>query len=468
MLKEYSKLFQRLMIAFDLVIAGGSFFLAYLLRGFYGGLFEIRYYFNLLPLLIIVLIYVYYVLGLYWSFRTRSVRELIVIIFKGSALAFLIFGSFLFLFKIESISRLLTFYTFLLSAIFISIEKIILVNLFRYFRDKGYNFRNILVVGMDERARNFIRSVNHHREWGLSIIGVVDKNNDVSDKELEGHPVIGGLNDVAHIIHMHAVDEVLFFVPSAWLDKIEGIIRVCEVEGVKVNVSVDFMYRKYCGIKLNKIHDFSLITFDRSTDKLGLLFVKQVIDVVIGALALVALLPVHAVIIILIKITSPGPVFFCQERYGLNGRRFKLIKFRTMTVDADRQKEALLDKNEMSGPVFKISNDPRITPLGRFLRKTSLDELPQLWNILKGEMSLVGPRPPIPLEVEQYDNWHRRRTRMRPGLTCLWQVSGRNNITDFNNWVKLDLEYIDKWSLWLDFKILFKTIPVVLFGIGAK
>jgi exopolysaccharide biosynthesis polyprenyl glycosylphosphotransferase len=184
-------------------------------------------------------------------------------------------------------------------------------------------------------------------------------------------------------------------------------------------------------------------------------------------LALVVLWPFLLIAAIAVKLTSKGPIFFRQTRSGVNGRKFVLYKFRTMVLGAEKKLKDLQAHNEMDGPVFKVKNDPRITPIGKFFRKFSIDELPQLWNVLKGEMSLVGPRPPIPDEVNQYDPWHRRRLSMRPGITCLWQVGGRNKIKKFDDWMKLDLEYIDNWSLALDFKILLKTIPAVLFSVGA-
>jgi len=180
------------------------------------------------------------------------------------------------------------------------------------------------------------------------------------------------------------------------------------------------------------------------------------------------LAPIFALVALVIKITSEGPVIFRQTRVGLNGRLFELYKFRSMRVDSEDQLEVLREQNEMEGPVFKIKDDPRVTPLGRFLRRHSLDELPQLWNVLRGDMSLVGPRPPIPGEVSMYERRDRRRLSMRPGLTCTWQVSGRNEIRDFDSWVRLDLEYIDNWSLSRDILLLLRTIPVVLFGYGAR
>jgi exopolysaccharide biosynthesis polyprenyl glycosylphosphotransferase len=190
-------------------------------------------------------------------------------------------------------------------------------------------------------------------------------------------------------------------------------------------------------------------------------------DIVIAGAGLIVLSPLFLLIAVAIKRTSPGPIFFRQLRCGLKGRTFILYKFRTMVLDAEERLSSLMARNEMKGPVFKITDDPRLTPIGRFLRSKSLDELPQLWNVLRGDMSLVGPRPPLPREVKDYEPWQRRRLSMKPGLTCLWQVSGRNKITDFANWVKLDSEYIDRWSLWLDVKILCRTVPAVVLGTGA-
>ncbi|NLF25519.1 MAG: exopolysaccharide biosynthesis polyprenyl glycosylphosphotransferase, partial [Deltaproteobacteria bacterium] len=195
---------------------------------------------------------------------------------------------------------------------------------------------------------------------------------------------------------------------------------------------------------------------------------KRVFDVVVSALLLVVCSPLFAVIALLVRITSPGPVFFVQKRVGLNGRLFNMYKFRSMHSTAESELEALKAQNEMSGPAFKLKNDPRVTALGRFLRRFSLDELPQLWNVFKGEMSLVGPRPPVPGEVNAYARRYRRRLSMRPGMTCTWQVSGRNEIKDFDSWVKLDLEYIDNWSFWQDIRLLLRTIPAVLSGVGAR
>jgi exopolysaccharide biosynthesis polyprenyl glycosylphosphotransferase len=193
---------------------------------------------------------------------------------------------------------------------------------------------------------------------------------------------------------------------------------------------------------------------------------KRLFDITVSFLVLFLLSPVFLAVAAAIKLDSPGPVFFRQRRVGLQGRTFDIFKLRSMYLDAEARLESLRTHNEMSGPVFKMKNDPRITRVGRFLRRTSLDEFPQFWNVLRGEMSVVGPRPPLPSEVRQYKRWQRRRLSVKPGITCIWQISGRNNI-DFDRWMELDLEYIDQWSLWTDFQICLKTIPAVLGTRGA-
>jgi exopolysaccharide biosynthesis polyprenyl glycosylphosphotransferase len=249
---------------------------------------------------------------------------------------------------------------------------------------------------------------------------------------------------------------------------VEKLVVFCETEGIRVQYALDLFDLKFAKAKQTDLNGFMLLTLERSPIKIGHLLIKRVFDVIFSGLLLLILLTLYVSIAIAVKVTSKGPVFFKQTRSGLNGRKFTLYKFRTMVVNAESLLSKLKTGNEMTGPVFKMKDDPRITPLGRYLRKFSLDELPQLWNVFKGEMSLVGPRPPLPDEVKAYDSWQRRRLCMRPGITCLWQVQGRNNITDFNEWARLDLEYIDNWSIWKDFGILFQTIPVVVFGVGAK
>jgi len=220
-------------------------------------------------------------------------------------------------------------------------------------------------------------------------------------------------------------------------------------------------------IEIEELDGIPFLTFTTTPSNETQLAFKRLLDIGVSLSLLGIAAPVITLVALMIKITSPGSVFFKQKRLGLNGRKFTLYKFRTMIEDAHERRGEVEHLNEMTGPVFKSKSDPRVTPVGRILRRFSLDELPQLWNVLKGDMSLVGPRPPIPEEVESYHRWHRRRLSMKPGLTCLWQISGRNNI-DFDHWMQLDLQYIDNWSPSLDFKILLRTIPAVLSGRGAS
>jgi exopolysaccharide biosynthesis polyprenyl glycosylphosphotransferase len=277
------------------------------------------------------------------------------------------------------------------------------------------------------------------------------------------------VHDFVESLHRHTPERVLFVGSHGELGRLQEYIGACETEGVEAWLSADFMQTAIARPDFDHFGARPMLVFRTAPSVSWALFLKHLIDRVVALTLLVAFSWLFAFIAIAIRLTSKGPVIFRQSRGGKNGRPFFMFKFRTMRTDAEMQREELQKFNVMSGPVFKVENDPRITTVGRFLRKTSLDELPQLWNVLKGDMSLVGPRPLPMYEVERIEaTAHRRRLSMKPGITCLWQVSGRNNVTSFDHWVALDLEYIDNWSPLLDLRILLKTIPVVLFGWGAK
>ncbi|MGO9520528.1 MAG: sugar transferase, partial [Candidatus Korobacteraceae bacterium] len=268
------------------------------------------------------------------------------------------------------------------------------------------------------------------------------------------------------ILHKRVVDEVIFAVNMQELAQLEHVIQHCADVGMKTRVQLEFLPAAYSRVYLENFRDVQLLSLSSAPDSELRLFFKRVFDVVVAGASLLVLSPLLACIAAVIKITSPGPVLFQQIRCGLGGRRFTLYKFRSMINNAEQLRAELHQLNELDGPVFKISDDPRITPVGRWLRRFSLDELPQLWNIVRGDMSFVGPRPAVPEEVDQYEDWQKRRLRMRPGLTCTWVLEGRNHL-EFNRWMELDLKYIDNWSLWLDTKIFLRTIPIVLSGRGA-
>ena len=280
-----------------------------------------------------------------------------------------------------------------------------------------------------------------------------------------GLNVPGVLERFSDVLHASVVDSVILLPRDLPYGRIEACLKQCETEGVEAWLLPDFLRTAIAQVTLDEVADEPMLLFSTSPKSPWALILKRALDLVLSALALVLFSPLMLGIAIAIRATSPGPVLFRQRRSTIRGRTFNMLKFRTMVPDAEAIRDELQDHNEVTGPVFKIKDDPRVTPVGRWLRRYSLDELPQLWNVLKGDMSLVGPRPPIPAEVEQYENWQRRRLSMRSGCTCLWQIGGRNELS-FEDWMRLDLKYIDTWTLGLDFHILFKTIGTVLRGTG--
>lgn len=341
----------------------------------------------------------------------------------------------------------------------------ILSFLFEEFRRAIYNSK----LGLVHYRQRFIRiSSRHDTSWFVknSKPALHDEIEVVAEVDLNDC----GVARLVDLLHEHSANAVIINAKHIFFGEIEKVMQACELEGVEVWLVADFF----------KTQVFSRTTFDefqgqptlvfRSAPAVsGQLLAKHLLDFFGALLALLLVAPFFAVFALLVRLGSPGPVFFQQQRCGLNGHPFTMLKFRSMVSNAEQRKDELVAFNEMSGPVFKLTNDPRVTRMGRFLRKYSIDEWPQLLNVLRGEMSLVGPRPLPVDEVRRFDDLsHRRRLSVKPGLTCLWQISGRNDVKDFKDWVRLDLEYIDHWSIWLDLKIILRTIPVVLLGTGAR
>ncbi len=326
----------------------------------------------------------------------------------------------------------------------------------------------VMVVGTGERALRLARALEHSAEYGVRLRGFLDERpgSTASEVALTGLHTVRPIAELPAILRQHVVDEIIFAVGSESLADLEEAFLLCDEEGVRTRVAVDFFPHVNSTVSLDRFAATPLLTFSAAPYDEVRLLAKRTIDVAISAAGLVVLSPLMAAIAILIRMTSPGPAIFRQVRCGLNGRRFLFYKFRSMCQNAEELKPSLAHLS-MRETAFKIRGDPRLTTLGRYLRKFSIDEWPQLWNVVKGDMSLVGPRPAVPSEVEQYLGWQRRRLRMRPGLTCLWAVSGRDNV-DFETWMKMDMQYIDTWSLALDWKILLRTIPRVLTGRGAN
>lgn len=404
--------------------------------------------------------------GLYTEFRLKTFGQLASAIIRGSLLAGIAAGSVVFALQAQLTSRLFIAVFTLSTTLLLLVEKRLFIAFLDYIHTRGYNQVNLLIVGTGKRARQFIRTVKNHANWGLRIIGLIDDEHGMYGKEVEGYRVLGRLQDIPFIIHRKVIDRVIFVVPRLWLHRIDEAILACEKEGIPTAISLDLYDLQIARTRQTDFGGFPLLEFETFRAREWELFVKRTMDIVLSIFFIVLFAPLMAATALAIKFTSKGPVLFKQTRCGLNGRKFTLYKFRTMIVGAEMKRREIEKMNEMAGPVFKIKKDPRVTPVGRILRKTSIDELPQFFNVLKGNMSIVGPRPPLPVEVEMYQVWQRRRLSLKPGITCIWQVSGRNKIS-FERWMEMDMEYIDNWSLWLDVRILIKTVFVVLFGYGA-
>lgn len=336
-------------------------------------------------------------------------------------------------------------------------------------RRNGQNLRHIVILGTNARAIQFAREIAAAPEQGYRLVGFVDDDWPLMNEfEATGLPLVSNFAGVAEFLRHNVVDEVAIYLPlRSYYEHAAHMAVVCEQQGIILRFDADVFNLKLAKPRVAAADGDPQIAAPGTVSEGWPFLFKRAIDLSVSLVAVVLLAPLLLVIAALIKFTSPGSVFFEQKRVGLNKRQFTMYKFRTMVPDAEKFQEALLHLNEMSGPVFKIKNDPRITPIGRFLRKTSIDELPQLFNVLKGDMSLVGPRAMSVRDYQSFnEDWQRRRFSVPPGITCLWQIKGRNSLP-FEQWMELDMEYIDRWSIWLDLQILARTIPAVLKGSGA-
>jgi len=321
---------------------------------------------------------------------------------------------------------------------------------------RGVQREPVLLAGLPQDLAALERSFTPEQRLLIDVVGRID---------IDRQPI----SDLIAAMHKHAVSRVIFAAGHSQLNRVEQAISACEVEGVPAWLVADFIQTSIAKPDFDAFAGRPMLVFRSTPEVSWALLIKDIVDRVVAFIALLAMAIPMAIVALIIRVSSNGPVIFRQRRAGRFGKPFVMYKFRSMTDDAEMRRAELEPFNQMSGPVFKVESDPRITPFGHWLRRTSFDELPQLWNVLMGDMSLVGPRP-LPLyEVEKFENTaQRRRLSVKPGLTCLWQISGRNQVRDFRDWVRLDLDYIDRWSLALDFKILLRTIPAVILGLGAK
>ncbi|MCL6445063.1 MAG: sugar transferase [Alicyclobacillus sp.] len=380
---------------------------------------------------------------------------------RANALGLLLFTGLAFVFKTNEISRMFLGSYLAVNTLSMLTTRAIVRAYLRILRRSGLDQRTRIIVGNGPSAQRYIDSVEAYPALGIRILGYV-----ADHPTVVATPYLGTLDRLADVLQSHPVDGVVVTLPISD-PATEGVIDLCEILGTPVELALDTLSSRIVHSRIVNglgVPRMILSTVHQSPDEV---LIKRLTDFTVSTLVLILLSPVFLLIAIAIKLDDHGPVFFSQTRCGLRGRHFNMLKFRSMCVDAEARRQQLLHLNEMSGPVFKLRNDPRVTRVGRFLRKTSLDELPQFINVWLGHMSLVGPRPPLPSEVNQYDPVHRRRLSVKPGITCLWQISGRNNI-DFDQWMQLDLEYIDTWSYWKDIEILAKTIPAIVRGRGAS
>jgi exopolysaccharide biosynthesis polyprenyl glycosylphosphotransferase len=378
------------------------------------------------------------------------------LLFKGCVFMTLGIIVVLFLFNMKELNRLVIIFFGIISFLLVYLSEELLRWGYKSTYGQSQLRKRVMLVGTAEDTARMKADLATKTDESLEVVAEVDINDATGDQMLK-------------LLHERSPNSVILNAKHTYFGQIEKAIQACELEGVDVWLVADFFRTQISRTSFDDFYGRPVIVFRSVPEYSWQGIVKQAIDVVGAFLLIIFSSPILLGATLAIRLTSPGPVLFRQRRCGLNGRPFTMLKFRSMVSHAEQLKVELAALNEMTGPVFKLTNDPRVTPVGRFLRKWSVDEFPQLFNVLRGEMSLVGPRPLPVDEVERFDDpAHRRRLSVKPGLTCLWQVSGRNNVCDFKEWVRLDLEYIDNWSLWLDLKILCRTVPVVLVGTGAK
>jgi exopolysaccharide biosynthesis polyprenyl glycosylphosphotransferase len=371
-----------------------------------------------------------------------------------------------FFFNFTSLRRTFFVLAFVDLLVFFILQKSLLFYFAQLVRKAGRNRKRVLVVGTGTRCQRFINTVKKNFAWGLDIIGLLTGDEERVGKTFYGYKVVGTYCQIEHIIKTANPEEVIITISTKRFDQIRDVLEVCEKVGIQVRLNSDFFGYITKNVRIDNVMGLTFISFDQSKQSEFDLVFKRLVDIAISLLLSMILAPLIIAIAVAIYMQDGRPVLYSWKVVGKNRKPIKSWKFRTMVRNADEVKKQFMAQNEMKGPMFKMTDDPRILPIGHLLRKYSLDELPQLFSVLKGDLSLVGPRPPLQTEFREFDLWHRRKCSVKPGITCLWQVSGRNGIHNFDDWARLDLEYIDNWSLWLDFKILFKTIPVVLKGSG--
>ena len=425
-------------------------------------------YLALSPLLWLSQSYFMSKFGAYKRLSVTSFVSFSLIIVKSIAISVFVFFTFLYALKIGFVSRgVLLMFVIMNFSILMAVRVLLVWWYFYRAKEKGENHQKVLIIGTGERAQRLSSSLEKHSEWGIDVIGYLDPKPEMVDSGVLSAPLLGSVNDVTEVLESRVVDEVILAIPRTMIANVQNIVDACEEQGVRFQLMADVFDMRVTNTQLSDIDGIPLLTFEPVSRSATDVVVKRLFDLSLTLLAMPLVLPVMAVVAIAVRLDSPGPILFVQQRVGYRKRLFPMYKFRSMYVDAEERLKEIEHLNEAEGPIFKMADDPRVTKVGKFIRRTSLDELPQLFNVLRGHMSLVGPRPMSIRDVDLFDRAiQRKRFSVKPGLTCIWQISGRSNLP-FDKWLELDLEYIDNWSLELDLKILLKTIPAVLVSRGA-
>jgi exopolysaccharide biosynthesis polyprenyl glycosylphosphotransferase len=467
---EKSRHAGRLLFVLDILIAGLVYMLAANACRIWFPERDVDFYahLGLMPLFVLLLAAFLMPSGIYRRLRVESMLSYVWHIGRGVAASILLVAAVLFLLRAHFASRtLLLMYAAALPVALIAVRAALVWWYFRKAIEKGENHTKVLIIGTGDRARRLSAKLRSHTDWGVDVIGYLDTEVKQAGVCVDTRQILGTVGEIESILQKNVVDEVIIAMPRTLLQDSQIIADVCEEEGVTLRFMADVFDLRVSRMGLAQLDEIPLLSFEPVAQNESKLVVKRIFDLVVTLAAMPLIAPVMLAVAIAIKLDSPGPVFFTQQRVGFRKRLFKMYKFRSMYVDAEKRMAEIEHLNEAEGPIFKMANDPRVTRVGRFIRKTSLDELPQLFNVLRGHMSLVGPRPMSQRDVALFDrSIQRKRFSVRPGLTCLWQVSGRSNLP-FEKWLELDLMYIESWSLSLDFKVLLKTIPTVLMRNGA-
>lgn len=398
--------------------------------------------------------------------RTKTYSKILVSYLKVIVFGLSAIFLFMFIFKLQNISRLVIIFFGVINFLSLFSIRISVYRIMKYYRVKGYNSRNVIIVA-DDASESFLEKILENKEWGYILKYIITNSSKLYKKYKDVVSIHPEHVSLRNLIDLDVIDEVIYCKNEINQNRLRSIIHDCEEVGVVFRMQSQLFSMSTTKAHLNHFDETPFLTFDNTPSDHFALRIKNTLSVLAAFFILIIWSPILLLITMLIKFTSKGPIFFKQKRVGLRGRTFFMYKFRTMVVNAEQMQQDLMAANEADGPVFKIKNDPRITTIGKFLRKSGLDELPQFFNVLIGDMSLVGPRPPIPSEVKQYERWHLRRLSMKPGITCTWQIkSNRNNIS-FDEWMKMDLYYIDNWSNKLDLVLFLKTIKTMLKGSGS-